>query len=147
MFCIFYKIIFYFSYLLNLNSRRDIFVLKTFIYYFVIIFMVIQKKKKKLVWSNNIFCASIYSMKAIQLNLHIIKSLSCILNILWVIDLSLILFNTSCGMYSIPKESMYTALFPSIINKTQCIPSLLRYRNLSHMFDLFLDNVFKKSLH
>ena len=49
-------------------------------------------------------------MKAIQLNPHIKDSLSCMLNILLVIDLSLILFNTSCGIYSISKESNYTTV-------------------------------------
>ena len=48
-------------------------------------------------------------------------SLSCILNILWVIYLSLILFNTSWGIYSIPKEPKYTAKFLSINNETKCV--------------------------
>ena len=43
---------------------------------------------------------------------------------LCVIDLSLILFNTSCGIYSIPKESKYTAVFLSINNATYCTPLL-----------------------
>ena len=38
-------------------------------------------------------------MKAIQKNPHIIDLLSCIINILWLIDLSLILFNNSCKIY------------------------------------------------
>ena len=63
-------------------------------------------------------------MEAIQYNPHTIYSLSCILNILWVIDLSLILFNTSWGIYSIPKESKYTALFMSINDENQCVPLL-----------------------
>ena len=36
------------------------------------------------------------------------ESSSCITNILWVVDLSLILFKTSYGIYSIAKESKYT---------------------------------------
>ena len=36
----------------------------------------------------------------------------------------LILFNTSCRIYSIPKESKYTAIFVSINNETQFIPLL-----------------------
>ena len=44
-------------------------------------------------------------MKSIQENPHITDSLSYILNIFQVIDLSLILFNTSCGMNSIPKKN------------------------------------------
>ena len=43
---------------------------------------------------------------------------------LWVIDLSLILFNTSREIYSIPKESRYTAVFLSINNKNRYIPLL-----------------------
>ena len=53
-----------------------------------------------------------------------IDSLSCILNILWVVDLSLILFNTSWGTYSIPKESKYTVVFLLINNETQCVSLL-----------------------
>ena len=34
-----------------------------------------------------------------------------------VIDLSLAFFNTFCGIYSIPKESKYTAVFLSINSK------------------------------
>ena len=50
--------------------------------------------------------------------------MSCILDILWVIDLSWILFNTSWGIYSIPKESKYTALILSINNETQYVALL-----------------------
>ena len=39
-------------------------------------------------------------------------------------NLSLILFNTSCGMYSILKKLKYTAVFLSINNETQCVPLL-----------------------
>ena len=96
----------------NLISRLEMFVLKILIYYFVMIpFIVIWRKQ------------NIYSMKAIQKNSHIIKS-SCILSILSVIDLSLILFNTTCGIYSIAKESKYTAVFVLLINKTQCVSLL-----------------------
>ena len=58
-------------------------------------------------------------MKAIQYNPYIIDSLSCFLNILWVIDLYLVLFNTSRGIYSIPEESKYATN-----NETQCVPLL-----------------------
>ena len=51
--------------------------------------------------------------------------LSCFLNILQVTDLPLILLNTSWGIYSIPKESKYRAMFPPINNKTQYVPLLL----------------------
>ena len=47
-------------------------------------------------------------------------SLSSILNIFLVIDLSLILFYTSTGIYQIP-----TAKFLSINNETQCAPLLI----------------------
>ena len=63
-------------------------------------------------------------MKVILWNPHIINSLSSILNIWRVINLSLILFNTSWGIYSIPKESKYTAKFLSINNEIQCAPLL-----------------------
>ena len=61
-------------------------------------------------------------MKAIQQNPHVIDSLSSILNILRVIDLCLILFNTSRGIHSIPRESNYISLFWSINKETQCVP-------------------------
>ena len=60
----------------------------------------------------------------IQQNPHITDSVSCILNILRVIDLSLALSNTLWGIYSIPKESKYTAVFLSINNETECVPLL-----------------------
>ena len=40
---------------------------------------------------------------------------------LCVLDLSLILSNTFCGIYSITKESKYTAVFLSINSETQCV--------------------------
>ena len=43
---------------------------------------------------------------------------------MWVIDLPSILFNSSWGIYSIPKESKYTAKLLSINNETQCVPLL-----------------------
>ena len=63
-------------------------------------------------------------MKGIQKNLRIIDSLSCTLNILWIIDLSLILFNYSGGIHLIPKESKYTTKFLSKDNETQCVSFL-----------------------
>ena len=47
----------------------------------------------------------------IQQNPRIIKALLCILNILRVIDLSLVLFNTSCGIYTVLKGSKCAAVF------------------------------------
>ena len=50
-------------------------------------------------------------IKAIQLIPHIIESSDCILNMLLRMYLSMILFNTSYGIYSIPKELKYKAVF------------------------------------
>ena len=47
-----------------------------------------------------------------------IGSLSSILNKLWVIGLSLSFFNTSKGIYAIPRESKYAATFLSVNNET-----------------------------
>ena len=69
-----------------------------------------------MVQSDKVFPAIIYSMKVIQENPHIKESSDCILNMLCVMDLSLILFNTSWGIYSILKESKYTAVFLSVGN-------------------------------
>ena len=63
-------------------------------------------------------------MKGIKENSHMIDSLSCILNILGVNDLSLTLFITSSGIHLNPKQSKYVAVFPSIYNETQCVPLL-----------------------
>ena len=43
---------------------------------------------------------------------------------MWVVNLSLILLNTSSGIYSVPKEKKQTAVFLSINNEAQCIPLL-----------------------
>ena len=40
---------------------------------------------------------------------------------MWVIDLSLILFNISWGIYLISKESKYTAVLLLMNNETQCV--------------------------
>ena len=61
-------------------------------------------------------------MNAIQWNQHITKSLSCILNMLWIIYLSLILFSTSWKIYSDLKKSKYTAAFLSVNNENQLVP-------------------------
>ena len=39
-------------------------------------------------------------------------------------DFSLILLNTSCRVYLIPKNSKYTTVLLSIDNETQCVPLL-----------------------
>ena len=69
-------------------------------------------------------------MKTKQQNPHIIESSSGILNISCVMDLSSILLNTSCKIYSIPKELKYKAVFVSINNEIQCVPLLCFFRNL-----------------
>ena len=43
---------------------------------------------------------------------------------MWVIDLSLTLFNTSWEILSVPKDSSYTAVFLSINDEIQCVPLL-----------------------
>ena len=57
------------------------------------------------------FPTNIYSMKTIQWNPHIIESSSCNLKTSSVMDLSLILLYISWGIYSMSKESRYTAVF------------------------------------
>ena len=64
-------------------------------------------------------------MKGIQQNPHIIESSDCIMNMLRVIDLSLIWLNGYCGIYSISKESKHTAVFLSINNETQFVLFIL----------------------
>ena len=59
-----------------------------------------------------------------------IESSSCVLNVLWVMNLSLILSNSSWQIYSKPKESTYTAIFVSINNKTKCVPLLFYHWGL-----------------
>ena len=41
-----------------------------------------------------------------------------------MIDLSLVVSNVSCRVYSIPKESKYTAVFLSMNTEAQCVPLL-----------------------
>ena len=57
---------------------------------------------------------------------------------LYGIYFPLILFNTSCGIYSIPKESKYTAAFPSIDNETQCDPLPPYLGDLRHKIYFFI---------
>ena len=90
--------------------------------YIILSFFLWSFRENKLVSSNKVFTASMYSIKVIQENAHIINSLCFTLNILWVIDLSLIFLNTSCGIYSILKESKYAAEFLFVNNETQYFP-------------------------
>ena len=69
------------------------------------------------------------------------NSLSCVLNILWLIDLSLTLFNTSWRIYSIPKKSKYTAKLLSINNETQRVPLLFLSSRSFVLGKLFLKKV------
>ena len=61
----------------------------------------------------------------------------------------LILFNTSSRIYSIPKESKYTAKFLSINNETQCFPLLFlssKFNTYAPSFildKLFLEKIIK----
>ena len=113
---------------LNFKLSSKLKHLKILIHYFVILLIVIWKKTNK--------------------TQHIIDLLSCIPNILWVIDLSLILFNTSWGTYSISKGSKYTALFLSINNETECLPLLfLSLRFLTYALSFFLVNCFLRKRH
>ena len=52
---------------------------------------------------------------------RIIRLLS---NMLWLIEISLILLNTSWGIFSIPKDSKFTPILLSINNETQYVPLL-----------------------
>ena len=47
-----------------------------------------------------------------------------------MIDLSLNFFNTSWGIYSVPKESNNTAMFLSKSNETQLVPLLFYHGDL-----------------
>ena len=64
-----------------------------------------------------------------------------------VIDLSLILFNSSWGIYSIPKESNYKAVLLSITNETQGVDLLcLSLRFMTFALSFILDKLpFKKT--
>ena len=109
----------FFGLKLKLNFSFTIFVFKAHMYYLAILFKVIRKKN----WHNlrKLFLQPCTLWKR-QQNPHITELWSCILNMLCVIDLSLILFNTSCGIYSVLKKSNYTAVSLSINNETQCVP-------------------------
>ena len=63
---------------------------------------------------------------------------------MWIIDLSLILFSISRGLYSIPKESKYTALFLSIDNGTQWVPLLLSTGVMTYALLFILGKLFLK---
>ena len=76
-----------------------------------------------------------------------IESSDWILNILWVIDLSLILFNTSWGIYSIPKESKYAAVFLSINNESRCFFLLyLSLRFMTYTLSFIFVNCLKRTI-
>ena len=82
-------------------------------------------------------------MKAIKYKAHRIEPLPCILNILWVIDLSLILFNTSWRIYSTPKEPNYKLVFLSINNETQYVHLLFLWLGyMMYTLSLILGKLF-----
>ena len=105
------------SVFLSLNSRlasSTILIFKILIFYFVVLFIVIRRN-----WTSIIK----QSFPCMDIFFEGNTTISFILNLLWVIDLSLILCNTCGGTYSIPKESKYTVL--SINNEAQCVHLLL----------------------
>ena len=58
-------------------------------------------------------------------------------------DLSLILLNNYCRIYSIPKESNYTAVFLSINKETHCVPLLcLSLRFIAFAPSFFLGKLY-----
>ena len=58
------------------------------------------------------------------------------------------LFNSSCGMYSIPKESKYTVVNFSINNETQCVLLLcLPLIFISYAPSFILDKLFLEKRH
>ena len=67
---------------------------------------------------------------------------------MWITDLSLILFNTSKGIYLIPKESKDAAVFLSINNETQCVPLLfLLSRYITYAPSFVLGKLFLEEHH
>ena len=107
------------SLFLSLNSRLasfTILIFKILIYYFVILFIVIRRN-----WTSIIK----QSFPCMDIFFEANTIISFILNLLWVIDLSLILCNTCRGTYSIPKESKYTVAILSISNEAKCVRLLL----------------------
>ena len=47
-----------------------------------------------------------------------------------------VLFSTSWGIYLVPKELNYTAVFLSINNESQCVPLLFCRQDLWHRLHL-----------
>ena len=99
--------------------------------YFVVSSLVIRTKK-----SNVFFLQSLYSMKAIQQNPYIIESSDSVLKMMYVTDLSLILFSTSWWIYSILKETTYPFVKIKIIIKLNLFLYFLCHRRLWHTLHL-----------
>ena len=60
-----------------------------------------------------------------------------------VIDLPLILFNTSRGIYAIPKETKHKSIFRSVKNETQSVPLLfLLLRFMTYAPSFIRDKLF-----
>ena len=77
------------------------------------------------------------------------RTIRCTINMLWVMDLSVIMFNTSWQIYSIPKESKCTAVFLLTNNETQCFSLLclsLRFMKSASSFILGKISLEKTSL-
>ena len=62
-------------------------------------------------------------------------------HVLWVIDLSLILFNTSCKIYLIPKEWNYGAVFLAIDDGNKCVRLLFSLRFMAYAPSFILGKI------
>ena len=115
-------------FLLSLKLRLTlsflIFSFKVLIYY-LIIFPCNYK------FNENDPRKSANSMKTIQESLQITEIIKCIPSMFYVIDLSLIILNTSWGIYSVPKKIPIRSSFSSINNETLCV--LLLFLSLKFM--------------
>ena len=95
--------------------------------YFEFLFMVNQRKRISIIKQSSSYKHIFYESDTKK---STIDSLHCILNILWVIDLSLILINTSFEIYSISKESSIELNFCQYIMK----PNVFLYTIFSLRF-------------
>ena len=117
------------------TNMLEIVLINSFYYtttgYFAVSSLVIRTKK-----SNVFFLQSLYSMKAIQQNPYIIESSDSVLKMMYVTDLSLILFSTSWWIYSILKETTYPFVKIKIIIKLNLFLYFLCHRRLWHTLHL-----------
>ena len=119
----FWKVVscFIFFFFLNLNSRvtsSAIFVPRI-LYSFLIFFIFIRRKQLSIIYQSFTCKYIFYESDTIKTthNRFIMLCSKYILSNWLIFDF----FNTSRGIYSNPKESKYTAAFPSINNETQCV--------------------------